>query len=234
MAGVALVAYLANRRAREMEQLREAQAERLVTEERLRIARELHDVVSHSISMINVQAGAAAHVIDQHPEQAREALLTIRAASKEALRELRGMLGVLRGVDEGEPRDPAPGLAALEGLVQATTQAGLPTTVVMSGVVQRLSPAVDLTAYRIIQESLTNALRYAGPATARVDIAYVDHQVRIDVIDDGTGSTNAAMGSGLGIRGMMERAAAVGGQLKAGPLADQGFGVLATLPASSP
>jgi signal transduction histidine kinase len=233
MGAVVVVAYLASYRSRQVEQLRQAEALRLVTEERLRIARELHDVVSHSISVINVQAGVAAHVLDQQPDQAKQALLTIKATSKEALRELRGMLGVLRSVDEGESRAPAPGLAALHGLVEATIRAGLPTTVSVTGDAQRLPPAVDLTAYRIIQEALTNALRYAGPATARVQIAYADHQVRIDVVDDGQGSASAAVGGGLGIRGMQERAAAVGGQLEAGPLAEGGFRVHASLPVAA-
>lgn len=230
MAGVVLVAYLMARRSRQTAALRDAESLRLVTEERLRIARELHDVVSHSISMINVQAGMAAHVLDRHPEQAREALLAIKAASKEALRELRGILGVLRSVDEAELRTPAPGLARLSVLVEATTRAGLPTTVSVVGTPQRLAPTVDLTAYRIIQEALTNALRYAGPATVRVEIAYADGCVRLAVTDDGAGTPDATPGSGHGIAGMRERVAATGGTLAAGPLADRGFRVTAHLP----
>ena len=216
--------------ARHAEETREAEAQRRVAEERLRIARELHDVVSHSISMINVQAGMGAHVIDGQPEQARAALLAIKKASKETMRELRGILQLLRDVDEAEPRLPAPGLGQLDTLVDATNQAGLTTQVVTSGTKQPLSPALDLTAYRIVQESLSNALRYAGPACVTVHIGYDAHHVTIEVTDDGQGTPSPSIGSGLGIEGMRERALAVGGELQAGPLSGGGFRVLARLP----
>jgi signal transduction histidine kinase len=159
-------------RARLAEQTREAEAQRRVTEERLRIARELHDIVSHTISVINVQAGVAAHVMGEQPALAHEALLTIKATSKEALRELRGMLGVLRDVDAAAPRGPAPGLAQLDVLIATARQAGISTSVVINGGTCPLPPAVDLAAYRIIQEALTNILRHAGPAAAEVRIRY--------------------------------------------------------------
>jgi signal transduction histidine kinase len=228
--GIVAVAYLASYRSRQVEQLRQAEASRLVAEDRLRIARELHDVVSHSISVINVQAGVAAHVIDRQPEQAKQALLTIRDTSKEALQELRSILGVLRGVDETHPRAPAPGLDRLNGLLDATDRTDLAATLVISGERRRLPPTVDLTAYRIVEESLSNALRYAGPAAARVEIVYGDQDVTVEVTDNGRGAPGPSAGSGLGIRGMRERASSVGGTLEAGPLPSGGFRVFARLP----
>lgn len=220
-------------RARLAEQTREAEAERRVSEERLRIARELHDIVSHTISVINVQAGVAAHVMGEQPELAHQALLTIKATSKEALRELRGMLGVLRDVDAAQPRGPAPGLAQLEVLIATARQAGIPTTVVTRGEAQPLPPSVDLAAYRIIQEALTNTLRHAGPASAEVCISYEQRRVCIDVADDGQGTATVSEPperSGHGIIGMRERAAAAGGTLEAGQRPGGGFGVRACLP----
>ncbi|PZS20224.1 MAG: hypothetical protein DLM54_05860, partial [Acidimicrobiales bacterium] len=155
--------------------------------ERLRIARELHDVVAHSIAMINVQAGVAAHVISEQPDEAARALVAIKGASKEALRELRTILDVLRQADEGDSMAPAPGLSQLDALVSTTTQAGLPTMLTVSGAARRLAPIVDLAAYRIVQESLTNVLRHAGPASASVSVTYRADDVVIAVEDDGRG-----------------------------------------------
>lgn len=217
-------------RALRAEETRELEAERRVTEERLRIARELHDVVSHTISVINVQAGVAAHVIQQRPEQAVTALETIREASKEALRELRGILSVLRQVDAGDETSPAPGLADLDGLVQATTQAGLEVTFNTHGQARHLSAAVELAAYRIVQESLTNALRYAHGGSAEVKVVYEDGCLNIQVEDTGGTGSEFVAGSGHGIIGMRERAAAVGGTLEVGPRAAGGFCVRASLP----
>ena len=220
-------------RARLAEQTREAEAERRVAEERLRIARELHDIVSHTISVINVQAGVAAHVMAEQPALAHEALLTIKATSKEALRELRGMLGVLRDVDAAQPRGPAPGLAQLDILIATARQAGIATTVVTSGETRPLPPSVDLAAYRIIQEALTNVLRHAGPASAEVRLSYEQDSVRLDVGDDGQGTaafSEPQERSGHGIIGMRERAVAAGGTLEAGPCPNGGFGVHAWLP----
>ena len=219
-------------RARLAEQTREAEALRRVAEERLRIARELHDVLAHSISVINIQAGVAAHVLAERPEQAEQALLAIKATSKEALRELRGLLGVLRQVDEGEPRAPAPGLAQLDTLVDTAARAGLATRVAIRGRARALPPSVDLAAYRIVQESLTNSLRHAGPASAAVTVAYEDGRVVIEVVDDGRGAGERTRGAGHGIAGMRERAAAVGGDIEIGPRPDGGFRVRACLPAT--
>ena len=213
---------------------REEQARRAVDAERLRIARELHDVVAHTMATINVQAGVAAHVIQQQPDQAAQALEVIKQASKEGLRELRGILNVLRQADELDERSPAPRLAQLDALVENATRAGLPTLVTIRGQARTLAPTVDLTAYRIVQESLTNALRYAGPTTARVTLSYADDELDVEVLDGGRGRTDGAPeGAGHGIAGMRERAEAVGGTLIAGPGPEGGFRVHARLPLSA-
>jgi signal transduction histidine kinase len=226
-------------RAAEAERTREDEARRRVDAERLRIARELHDVLAHGIATISVQAGVAAHVLDEHPEHAADALRTIKATSKEALRELRGILGVLRDADESEPREPAAGLCQLERLVAATRRAGVPTQVTISGDRRSLPATVDLAAYRIVQESLTNVLRHAGRSSAVVAISYTDDAMTISIDDDGRGSTRRSTGtsghpptkaSGHGILGMHERAHALGGELQAGPRANGGFRVRARLP----
>ena len=210
---------------------REEETQRRVTEERLRIARELHDVVSHSISTINVQAGVAAHVMGERPEQAREALLAIKETSKETLRELRGILQVLRQVDEVEPRGPAPGLAQLDILVKTASEAGVPTKTSIIGTARPLPAAIDLAAYRIIQESLTNVVRHAGRATAEVTLAYEPSRIVIDVSDDGRGLLpgNGEAG-GHGIAGIRERVGAAGGGVEAGPRDGRGFRLRAWLP----
>ena len=211
------------------------QARRAIDAERLRIARELHDVVAHTMATINVQAGVAAHVIDRQPDQAAQALEAIKQASKEGLRELRGILNVLRQADEDDPRSPAPRLAQLDELVENTTRAGLPTSVTVHGGTRALAPTVDLTAYRVVQESLTNALRHAGPTTARVTLSYTDDELRVEVVDGGRGRVDGMpQAAGHGIAGMRERAEAVGGTLIAGPAADGGFRVEARLPLSAP
>jgi signal transduction histidine kinase len=235
IAAVVVVASLMGSRSRQLARLRQAEAQRLVTEERLRIARELHDVVSHTIATINVQAGVAAHLLDNNgrPEQTREALLAIKSASKEALDELRGILHLLRQADDAEPRDPAPSLEQVDALAQATTRAGLPTVVRIDGEVRRLSPAVELTAYRVVQEALTNALRYAAGASAQVSLVYEPRRVVVEVVDSGPGLASGTLGTGHGLRGIRERVAAVGGQVEVGPRQEGGFLVRASLPASS-
>jgi signal transduction histidine kinase len=209
----------------------EEQARRAVDAERLRIARELHDVVAHTMATINVQAGVAAHVIDQQPDQAREALTAIKAASGEAMRELRGILNVLRQADDaGDPTTPAPRIAQLGALIDGTTRAGLATTLSVNGQAAPLPPTVDLAAYRIVQESLTNALRYAGPASATVTLSYLEDELVLEVVDTGQGMPAAVQGSGHGIPGMRERAEATGGTLEAAPRPGGGFRVCARLP----
>jgi len=224
-------------RAAQAERTREEEARRRVDAERLRIARELHDVLAHGIATINVQAGVAAHVLHERPEHAAAALRTIKATSKDALRELRGIVGVLRDADEIESREPTPGLRQLDRLAEATSQAGVPTQVTVSGRGRVLPATVDLAAYRIVQESLTNVLRHAGRASALVAVSYADDEMTISVEDDGRGGAGqpATNGhrprvSGHGIVGMRERAHALGGELEAGPRTDGGFRVCAHLP----
>jgi signal transduction histidine kinase len=206
----------------------------LVEAERLRIARELHDVVAYSFAAINVQAGAAVHVRDGHPEQMAEALLAIRAVSTEASRELRAILGTLRRVDDAEPDRPRHELGRLDALAATVTSAGLPTRVAISGRPRPLPEAIDLAAYRIVQEALTNALRHAGPASASVSVRYERDRVTLTVLDDGLGGAGSASkpsaGSGHGLAGMRERAVAVGGELEVGPRRFGGFRVSASLP----
>jgi signal transduction histidine kinase len=216
-------------------------ARRRVDEERLRIARELHDVVAHTMATINVQAGAAAHVLPTRPEAAAEALQAIKAASKEGLRELRAILNVLRQADEADPTQPAPGTAQLETLVDGARRAGLETTLTVTGKPSPLPAAVDLAAYRIVQESLTNAIRHAGPAEAAVALCYGDGELRIDVADTGRGQSAGAVtggtgseGAGHGLAGMRERAAAVGGSVETGPSPGGGYRVAARLPLHGP
>jgi signal transduction histidine kinase len=219
-------------RAERAERTREEEARRRVDEERMRIARELHDVVSHSIGVISVQAGVAAHLLERRPDKAGKALTTIRQASDEALGELHAMLGVLRQPDDGRvPLAPAPGLAQLDALVAMAEGAGL-TVQVDAGGAADLPPAVDLACYRIVQESLTNVVRHAGATRATVTVAADGDTLVVEVSDDGTGAPGAGNGNGTrqGIVGMRERARALGGTLEAGPRPEGGFRVSARLP----
>ncbi|MFL6142715.1 MAG: sensor histidine kinase [Labedaea sp.] len=221
-AGAALAARrsgLAARREQAQERTR-----RLAEAERLRIAREVHDVVAHSLAMINVQAGVGAHVADRRPEQAKAALMAIKEASHAALADLRATLAVLRS---GAGHAPAPSLRRLADLTDATGAAGLPVRV--DGEPGELPAAVDSAAYRIVQESLTNAVRHARDATAiTVRFSRAEGGIEVLVCDDGSGSV--APGSGNGLRGMRERAEALGGTLSAGARAEGGFQVRAVLP----
>ena len=222
-------------RTAELEQAREELARRAVAEERLRIARELHDVVAHSMSVIAVQSGVGALVADTQPEEARKALAAIEATSRAALDELRRLLGVLR--QEGEPQgslDPAPGLADLDGLLAQVVEAGLPVRLSVEGVRPQVPLGVDLSAYRIVQEALTNVVKHAGPARAQVLVRYGDQELTIEVTDDGRGAAALAgdgrVGTGHGLIGMRERVALFGGDLEAGPRPGGGFRVAARLP----
>jgi signal transduction histidine kinase len=222
----------ARRRAAELERAREELARRAVTEERLRIARELHDVVAHSMSIIAVQSGVGVHVIDSRPDEARKALVAVEATSRQALVEMRRLLGVLR--QEAETRGslaPAPGLAQVESLAAEVASAGVRVEVRIEGTPSELPAGLDLSAYRIVQEALTNVVRHAGPATARVAVRYAPDQVAVEVTDDGKGATSGDRErGGHGIPGMRERAALYGGTLEAGPLPGGGFRVAASLP----
>jgi signal transduction histidine kinase len=215
-----------------IERTQQETTRRSVDAERLRIARELHDVVAHTMSTINVQAGVASYVTSDLPPPAADALRAIKTASKEGLRELRAILAVLRQADDPDSTQPQPGLGRLNALVAGVTAAGLPTTVVTTGHPPRtLPPTVDLAAYRIAQESLTNAIRHAGPATATVHVTYSPREVCLRITDTGAGppvTTQTAAGHGL--IGMRERASATGGSLQTGRAAGGGFEVTAHLP----
>jgi signal transduction histidine kinase len=210
--------------------------ERAVTAERLRIARELHDVIAHGMGVIAVQSAWGSHVAAGRPDQARQALEAIQDTSRSALADLRGMLGLLRAAgQEGEAPGlaPAPGLANLEALLARTGHAGLHVDLRILGRQRDLAPGVDLAAYRIVQEALTNVLKHAGPGTCHVTLDYRDEDLRIDVTDHGAAAhapRPAAGGTGHGLIGMRERAALYGGELHAAPTTDRGFRVSARLP----
>jgi signal transduction histidine kinase len=208
------------------------EARRRAGEERMRIARELHDVLAHNISLINVQAGVALHLMDEQPGQSRTALQAIKQASNDALGELRSVLDVLRQGEEQPPRSPATGLAQLGSLVAGVQATGLEVRTRVEGVPRPLPAGTDLAAFRIVQESLTNVTRHAGPATATVLVRYGDRELTVQVDDDGRGP--GASGPGNGIRGMRERVAALDGELTAGPRPGGGFRVEAHLPPSPP
>ncbi|ATL81015.1 sensor histidine kinase [Streptomyces malaysiensis subsp. malaysiensis] len=211
---------------------REAAARRRADEERLRIARELHDVLAHSISVINVQAGVGLALLDQDPEQARTALTTIKAASKEALGEVRQVLDTLRtsGASGAAPRSPAPGLDRLEELTGQAAAAGLAVRVEVAGVRTALPPGADLAAFRIVQEALTNIVRHSGSRNAHVLLRYAPGELELRVDDDGPAAGGEVTGGGNGLVGMRERAAALGGTVEAGPRPDGGFRVRARIP----
>ncbi|MGW1888669.1 sensor histidine kinase [Streptomyces sp. NPDC002004] len=224
-------------RAERAERTREEEARRRVAEERLRIARDLHDVVAHHIALVNVQAGVAAHVMDRRPDQAKEALAHVREASRSALEELRATVGLLRQSGDPEaPTEPAPGLDRLDDLVDTFRHAGLPVEVARTGLGGPVPAAVDLAAYRIVQEALTNVQKHAGDgAAAEVSIVRVGTGIEVTVLDDGRGAEGAphdgeADGGGHGLVGMRERAAALGGGCTAGPRYGGGWRVHAILP----
>jgi signal transduction histidine kinase len=209
--------------------VREEEARRRLGEERLRIARDVHDVVAHAMVAINVQAGVAAHLIDNDPAQARSALRDIKAASGEALADLRAALGVLR--DDGAAAiGPAAGLRDLDELATGLRAAGVRVEFDVADVAA-VPSAVQAAGYRIVQEALTNVLRHASATAARVSLTHEDGALRVEVLDDGVGAgANGAGGSGNGVRGMRERAAALSGTLESGPADPHGWRVLARLP----
>jgi signal transduction histidine kinase len=219
----------ATRASRQLDQRRQQ------SEERLRIARDLHDVIGHNISLINVQASMGLDLMDSQPEQARAALTAIKSASKEALEELRTMLTPLRRDDDVAPRSPVPGLDRLPELIEFTRAAGLSVDVEVTGKAPPVPAAVQLAAYRIIQESLTNVARHAGRARVKVRVTYDNADVHVEIDDDGPipSPGASAIGTGSGITGMRERATALGGDLSAGFGRGGGFRVSARLPVRS-
>jgi signal transduction histidine kinase len=222
----------AQERAERAEQTKEEEARRRVDAERLRIAREVHDTVAHAIAVINVQAGVTAHVLDKRPDRARETLLVIEQTSARALGELRSTLGMLRDAGD-DRRAPTPGLNQVEELVGLAREAGLDVKLEVASPPVELPAATDQAAYRILQESITNAIRHAGPARVVVTITYGPSNLDLLVADDGHGPRDAGRGAGdagRGIVGMRERAALLGGELTAGPGSGGGFRVRARLP----
>jgi signal transduction histidine kinase len=224
-------AELGSLRARtvELEHDREEKARVAAAEERARIARELHDVVAHSVSVMVVQAQAADRVLEGEQPAARELLGSIETTGRQALTELRRLLGLLRRDDHQASLAPQPSLRYLDGLVEQVRGAGLPVDLVVQGEPARLSPGVDLSAYRIVQEGLTNALKHAGRAQARVVVRYAPGELQLEVADDGHGSGDGG-GAGHGLAGMRERVALYGGDLESGPVAGGGYVLRARLP----
>jgi signal transduction histidine kinase len=229
-------AYLAEleARAEHAEREQEERARRAVAEEQARIARELHDVISHNVSVMVVQAAAGGDVFATHPERAREALGSIESTGREALAELRRLLGVVRPAEANARPGfaPQPGLVRLPELVEQVATAGLEVELTVAGEPRELPAGVDLSAYRIVQEALTNTLKHARASKADVALRYGDASLELEVLDDGSGT--GAGGAGRGIIGMRERAALFGGELLAGPRPSGGFAVRARLPLGGP
>jgi len=217
-------------RYEERECTRREQEKARAGQERLRIARELHDVLAHNVSLINVQAGVALHLLDEQPERARPALEAIKDASSETLNEMRSVLSILRRPGEQPPRSPTVGIDGLGELVSRTTAAGIPVETTVSGDPRVVPASVDLAVYRIVQEALTNVARHARPAAAVVRLAYGDDDLTVEVNDAGEQRPDGNGAAGNGIAGMRERVAALGGEFSAGPRPDAGFRVKARLP----
>jgi signal transduction histidine kinase len=216
----------------DLDREREEKARLAAAEERARIARELHDVVAHAISVIVLQARGGRRSLATDPEEAREALDTIEETGSQALAEMRRLLGMLRRDDEEIALAPQPSLGYLEVLAAQVRDAGLPVDLSVEGEPVELPPGVDLSAYRIVQEALTNALKHAGPATARVIVRYGEDDLELEIADTGLGA-GASAGEGHGLVGMRERVSLYGGNVEAGPRESGGFAVRARLPLDS-
>jgi len=219
----------AKERAARAEREREERARLAVSDERARIARELHDVVGHSVSVMTVQASAVRRLLREHQEKEREALQVVEQTGREALAEMRRMVGVLRRPEEAPALAPQPSLEHLDKLVEHAREAGLPVVLRVEGTPEPLPTGVDLTAYRLVQEGLTNALKHAQAQRAEVVVHYGDGYVELAVSDDGRG-VGSGDGSGHGLVGMRERVSVYGGQLEAGPRAEGGYRLRARLP----
>ncbi|MEV6576284.1 sensor histidine kinase [Streptomyces sp. NPDC051577] len=240
MAASCMAGLLSRERREHAVALRSQEVAEAVTAERLRIARELHDMVAHSIGIIAIQAGVGSRVIQTQPAEAYEALRAIEATSRETLSGLRRTLVSLRQADPGatvseqSPLAPSPGLADVERLTAATADAGLRVDVRLSGEQRPLPADIDLSAYRIVQEALTNVVRHAGTGHCRVAIDYGDEELSVEVVDDGRGATGDRSAHGFGIIGMRERVGLLGGHLSAGPRPEGGFRITARLPLPEP
>ena len=223
--------HLLEERALIAETARAEEGLRAGAEERARIARELHDVVGHSVSVMTVQASAVRRLLRPEQEKEREALLTVEQTGRQALAEMRRMVGVLRYSEEAAALTPQPSLEHLDKLINHTREAGLPVELHVEGEEMELPAGVDLTAYRLVQEALTNALKHAGARHAEVRVRYREREVELEIVDDGVGDGgSAAVDGGFGLVGMRERISIYGGELQAGPREDGGYGVRARLP----
>ena len=218
--------------ALELEREREHRARAAVAEERVRIARELHDVVAHAISVIVVQARGGRRSLDADPDEAREAFDSIELTGRQALNEMRRLVGLLREKGEDLALTPEPSLRHLDALLEDVRGAGLPVELSVEGSTRALPPGVDLSAYRIVQEALTNALKHAGPARARVVVRYGEEDLELEIADTGSGARPRA-GGGHGLAGMRERVSLFGGELHTGRDDGGGFAVRARLPLAS-
>jgi signal transduction histidine kinase len=218
-------------RTGELEREHEERAAAAAAEERQRIARELHDIISHSLGVMVLQAGAASQVVENDPGRAREVLESIRGTGQEAIGEMTTLLGLIRA-DEPESLEPQPSLPDIQRLVARMCEAGLPTELEIEGEPRPLPAALELSAYRIVQEGLTNAMKHAGPARARVTLRYGASELRVEVADDGATATPKANGSRRGLAGIAERVAVFGGQLDAGPQPGGGWSLSAAFPIS--
>ena len=216
----------AERLARE----REERARAAVAAERARIARDLHDVIAHSVSVMTVQGGAARLLLEQDARRAREPLLAVEETGHQAMAEMRRLLGIVHAEEDAPALAPQPGLADLEALVEQVRQAGLPVALDVQGAPKALAPGLGLAGYRIVQEALTNALKHAGPARAWVTVRYGPDALELEIADDGSGSGGDGGGSGHGLVGMRERVGLYGGELAAGTRPEGGFAVRARLP----
>jgi signal transduction histidine kinase len=223
----------AKERASRAEREREERAKTAVTEERARIARELHDVVGHSVSVMTVQASAVRRLLRPDQEREREALLVVEQTGREALAEMRRMVGVLRRPEEAPALAPQPSLDHLDRLVEQAREAGLPVDLRVEGKPVQLPAGLDLTAYRLVQEGLTNALKHARAQRAEVFVRYGDEDIEVAVMDDGQGGSGDGVSGGHGLVGMRERVSVYGGELEAGPRPDGGYRLRAKLPLTS-
>jgi signal transduction histidine kinase len=216
-------------RAVALDRERDARAQAAVAEERARIARELHDVVAHSISVMGVQAGAVRRLLGPEQTEQRDALLSVERTGRQALAEMRRLLGILRRSDDELAHAPPPTMARVDQLVEQLRESGLPVELRIEGEPVALGPGVDISAYRIVQEALTNTLKHAGPVGASVVVRYRERELELEVIDDGHAEPNNSRG-GHGLVGMRERVALYGGELQAGPELGGGYAVRARLP----
>jgi signal transduction histidine kinase len=217
-------------RAATLEQTRDAQVEKAVSDERSRMARELHDVVSHSVSLMTLQAGAARQALDIHPQRARQQLLGIETTGREAMVELRRLLGLLRDAPDAPVLEPQPSLRHLDLLVERMKEAGLPVLLSADEIPPSMPRGVDLTAYRVVQEGLTNVLKHSRPTRVKVNVRLSEQAVEIEVEDDGRPRPGPQDGHGHGLIGMRERVAIYGGNLDAGPAPGHGYRLNARIP----